>query len=159
MNSAKTEYFRDLDKLITEPIFVGNGIVDFESERRENMLTISISFEIAKECKVSDFLVFFERLIENRKKQLELYFDRRMIFYVWFDEQAAQLRFNCISIEHKIPPFDVEIKLVELDEIITDFLNSKYLEGIPLKECSLLNHELEERKTIDVILKIYYKLL
>ncbi len=43
MNLVKTEYFRDLDKLITEPIFVGNGIIDFESERRENMLTISIS--------------------------------------------------------------------------------------------------------------------
>lgn len=56
----KIEYFRNLDELITEPIFVGNGIVDFESERRENMLTISISFEIAKECKVSDFLVFLK---------------------------------------------------------------------------------------------------
>ncbi len=43
MNLVKTEYFRDLDKLITESIFVGNGIIDFESERRENMLTISIS--------------------------------------------------------------------------------------------------------------------
>ncbi len=159
MNLVKTEYFRDLDKLITESIFVGNGIIDFESERRENMLTISISFEIAKECKVSDFLVFFKKLVENRKKQLEPYFNRRMIFYVWFDEQAAQLRFNCISAEHKIPPFDAEIQLVALDEIITDFLNSKYLEGIPLEGCSLLNHELEEQKTIDVILKIYYKLL
>lgn len=57
MNSMKIEYFRNLDELVTEPIFVGNGIVDFENERRENMLTISISFEIAKECKVSDFLV------------------------------------------------------------------------------------------------------
>lgn len=82
-----------------------------------------------------------------------------MIFYVWFDEQAAQLQFNCISAEHKIPPFNVKIKLVALDEIITNFLNSKYLEGIPLEGCLLLNHELEEQKTIDVILKIYYKLL
>ncbi|MCH1910889.1 hypothetical protein L9Z41_15350 [Leptospira noguchii] len=82
-----------------------------------------------------------------------------MIFYVWFDEQAAQLRFNCISIEHKIPPFDVEIKLVELDEIITDFLNSKYLEGIPLGECSSLNCESEKQETIGFILKVYYKLL
>ncbi|AJR14488.1 hypothetical protein LEP1GSC034_1170 [Leptospira interrogans str. 2003000735] len=41
-----------------------------------------------------------------------------MIFYVWFDEQAAQLRFNCISAEHKIPPFNVEIKLVALMKLL-----------------------------------------
>lgn len=159
MSSAKAEYLRDLDKFIIEPIFVGNGISDFEREISENMLAISISFEIAKECKVTDFLDFFERLIQNRRKQLEAYPDRRMLFYVWFDEQAAQLRLSLISAEHKVPPFGAEIRLAALDEIITDFLRSKYLAGIPLSEFSIADPESETREPFDLILKVYYILI
>ncbi|WP_036043359.1 hypothetical protein [Leptospira alstonii] len=82
-----------------------------------------------------------------------------MLFYVWFDEQAGQLRLNLISAEHNVPPFGTEIKPIALDEIITDFLSSKYLEGIPLSEFSSGNFESEAKETPRLILKVYYIVL
>ncbi|EMJ67482.1 hypothetical protein LEP1GSC051_1754 [Leptospira sp. P2653] len=63
---------------------------------------------------------------------------------------------SLISAEHKVPPFGAEIRLAALDEIITDFLRSKYLAGIPLSEFSIADPESETREPFDLILKVYY---
>ena len=51
-------------------------------------------------------LILFERIIENRQQQLDqANTDHGMIFYLWFDELALQLRFNLISDAHERLPF------------------------------------------------------
>ncbi|MCB0752471.1 MAG: hypothetical protein KDC52_13445 [Ignavibacteriae bacterium] len=78
-----------------------------------------------------------------------------MLFYVWFDEQASQLRLNLISAEHTIPPFGAEVKHAPLQEIISDFLTSEHLEGIPLTESSQNESDFINTESSKYILKVY----
>ncbi|WP_210190653.1 hypothetical protein [Paenibacillus uliginis] len=57
-----------------------------------------------------------------------------MIFYLWFDQLACQIRFNLISVLHKKLPFQCDVEIVEhMDDIILTFLNSPFHDGIPIE--------------------------
>ncbi|NER17539.1 hypothetical protein GWK10_09980 [Spongiivirga citrea] len=79
-----------------------------------------------------------------------------MIFYLWFDEQAGQIRFNLINENHSKLPFTSKVEFAENQKIIiSDFLESEYLNGIPFSELD------EKNLTIDRenITKVYKELL
>jgi hypothetical protein len=80
-----------------------------------NMVTIGLSDENLKDWGKESFREFIlgcRHLYEIKRA------DRSMLFYSWYDEQAGQLRFSSISSEHKKPPFQCNIKYVELDFLI-----------------------------------------
>jgi hypothetical protein len=71
-----------------------------------------------------------------------------MLFYVWFDWQAAQLRFNLISDYESKLPFSLEIETINnLKPIIEEFLCFPYHNGFPVEEISDEDERIEERSS------------
>ena len=94
MNKLQQEikYFHDLEEIVTDPLLIDSGKMEFE-----NMWSISINSELADTITVEDLSIFFEKVISNRKAQAKtLNLATNLLFYLWFDEQASQLRFIII---------------------------------------------------------------
>lgn len=125
MSAAKHAYLQSLDEFVQEPILVGNGIADLEKETQENLLSVSLTPAVAKECSLSDFLRFFDLLTDQRRKQIKKFHGRKMRVFSWFDEQSGELKINFISSENITLPFDTPVVDAPLADIITEFLQSK----------------------------------
>ncbi|MEC0208720.1 hypothetical protein ABEX47_08375 [Paenibacillus ehimensis] len=131
----KEYYFKNLEAIITDIIFFGNSEQDLNEETINNMWRISLDLELVKTIKVGDYREFFLKVIQNRQEQVfRSPWNHGMIFYLWFDPLACQLRFNLISALHGRLPFQCNLEFVEnMDEIIIDFLNSPFHNGLPLQ--------------------------
>ena len=129
------------------------------SVRIANTWSISISNELGTQLGVKDFIDFFGKVISNRSKQIQISKNHTgMIFYVWFDWQAAQLRFNLISDYDSKLPFGYEIETVDnLEPIIEEFLSFRYHDGFQDEDVSIEDEEIEEQKS--KLLKVFiYKI-
>jgi len=73
------------------------------------------------------------KVVENRQQQLDQgNSNHGMIFYLWFDEQALQLRFNLISDFHERLPFTCQLNVLPTPGPILDrYLHYPYHEMIP----------------------------
>jgi len=156
----KQEYFDDLKEILTDEIYMGDSITELNNEISNNLWLISMPQELCSVTDKKDFLDFFEAVIENRKEQVaNPDKNHGMIFYLWFDSQACQLRFNLISDFHKKLPFGCKLEIIDnFDEIIDEFFNNKYHDGLPLGNCVDTTEENDNKKEIDeseYILKVY----
>lgn len=149
----KYEFFQDLEEIVTDPIFIGN----LNEEIENNTWSISISNELAVEIMVDDFKIFFDRVVANRKKQVENSNSPKMLFYVWFDWMAVQLRFSVISDDNAKLPFAGEVEITEnLELIIEDFLRFPYHDEIVLEEVQVDESEInEEDEAKKKLLKVF----
>ncbi len=160
MTYRQTEYFGEyLHNLVTFPLYVGSSPSDVHEEARRNMWSISISQEQAEALTKEDFLTFIEEVLQYKTRQVQdSDTDHGMLFYVWFDEQACQLRGSLVSDFHLRPPFACSLQLVDTPEDIVDnFLSSKYHDGIPSSELQEVtpSEDVPERDRTDYILNIY----
>lgn len=133
-----------LDELQADGIFLSD---EPAAGARENLWCISLPTELGLE--VSEWVDFLQRAVEIRRTLAELQPVRPVTFYVWHDEVAGQLRFSTAHCTRNNLPFGAGTALVEHpEEIIREFVDSPYVNGIPwteLKEISL--DELDERPT------------
>lgn len=124
MSEALNEFNKWLDELVQAPIYLTESIHEIDKEIYENCCLIGIDEELENELTVNDLLSFLMRIKESRAEALkksDLNID--LIFYLWHDEQAMQLRFNFINSNHSKLPFTAEYTLVEnAEDIIKDFL-------------------------------------
>ncbi|WCM59862.1 hypothetical protein [Paenibacillus polymyxa] len=131
----KELYFKDLENIITDTIFIGSSEYDLDEESANNMWCISSNIELKKALTLKDYRDFFNRVIQNRRDQIiGSTLNHGMIFYLWFDQLACQLRFNLISDLHKKLPFQCDLEIIEhMDDMILAFLNSPFHEGLPIE--------------------------
>ncbi|ETT38085.1 hypothetical protein C161_08173 [Paenibacillus sp. FSL R5-192] len=129
---SKEQYFKDLEEIIHDVIYIGSSDSELQKEIETNMWCISISEEISNEVNLSDFSAFIMNVIANRQNQINHSNKQSgLIFYLWFDFMASQLRFNLISDSNKELPFRCKIQNVsEPDEIIDLFLKSNVYDEI-----------------------------
>lgn len=151
----KDGYFKNLEDIITDPIFIGSSKEDLNEEISHNMWRISLGQELASQINTNEFVDFFNRVIDNRQNQLRsLNGKQGMIFYLWFDWMAIQLRFNLISSIHQKLPFGCELELLDsMEPIIEEFLAYPFLNGLPIEGYS----DGSEEKPY--VLKVYIKKL
>jgi len=151
----KADYFNNLNEIIVDSVFIGNTSDDLKSEIRNNTRGIGITNEVAKLVEVNDFIIFLNKVIQDRQRQItQSTQDHGMFFYVWVDHLAGQLRFNLISDFHSNLPFGCEIELTDnLESIITEFLESPFLNGI-----SIIEHDEENQPNNgSFVLRVYLK--
>lgn len=68
-----------------------------------------------------------------------------MLFYIWFDWQSAEKKFNLISDYDTALPFGCEIEITNrLEPIIEDFLRFPYHDGFPFEEVRNDDEQMEE---------------
>ena len=154
---TKEEYFDYLEDIITDTIYLTESTEELHKEIGQNMWQISIASETAQAITVSEFSQFINQVIQNRKEQLNAWAgNTKLLFYIWLDEQAAQLRFNFINSKHGRPPFGAKLERVESqDEIIHNFLNYQYLDGIPIDSLRFITEEDDDDIEEEYVLKIY----
>lgn len=123
---SKEQYFKDLEEIIHDVIYIGSSDSELQKEIETNMWCISISEEMSNKVNLTDFRGFIMNVIANRQNQINRSNKQNgLIFYLWFDSMVSQLRFNLISDSNKELPFRCKIQNVsEPDEIIDLFLKS-----------------------------------
>ncbi|WP_449601885.1 hypothetical protein [Paenibacillus sp. Marseille-Q9583] len=131
----KDEYFENLEEIITDQIYIGSSESDIQKEIETNMWRITIQPDLAKENLIDDFDNFINKVIENRQEQIGRSNSANgMIFYLWFDLMASQLRFNLISDVNKELPFACSIQYTgDKREVLEDFINSPLHNGLPIE--------------------------
>lgn len=144
----KNEFFQDLEEIVVDTLFIGESENDIDQEIANNTWSISISNELGTQLSVMDFMNFFGEVITNRRKQIKIS-NKGMLFYVWFDWQSAQLRFNLISDYDSKLPFNCEIQTIDnLEPIIEEFLSFPYHNGFPVEEIYEEDEEVEENNNL-----------
>ncbi|HSC25314.1 MAG TPA: hypothetical protein VLB80_03820 [Candidatus Babeliales bacterium] len=148
----------DLDVVIDSSILITGKSILQEQETLNNMWILSIDYCTAKRISVTHFIDFLSSLLQNKTKQLiQANISNSAIFYMWFDELAAQLRFNIISNVNQKLPFGCQIEIINSPNLILEeFLTSHYHSGISWNELKQLdntmNHDDDEKP---FILKVF----
>ena len=129
---TKEGFLHSIEEIVHAPLFIGE---DRQEEIANNMWRISVCSELANALTVEDLSAFFDRVISNRKEQVRLLKPiADMLFYLWFDEQASQIRFNVISDAETGLPFVCKIALTNnYNVILKNFLEHPFHDGIPLE--------------------------
>lgn len=145
-NMDKNEFFHSLEEIVVDPLFIGESLQDLDEETTNNTWSISISKELATEILVEDFIDFFQRVMSNRREQIRSSNNRDgMLFYIWFDWQSAQIKFNLLSDYDTALPFGCEIEITnKLEPIIVEFLRFPYHDGFPFEEVRDDDEKMEE---------------
>jgi len=131
-----TDFFNDLSNQISEPLYLTDKTDEVNEEINHNHWSLSAPTDIISQTTITDFLEFIQKVKDNYKNQLDKsLLDIDLIFYLWFDEMAGQLRFNFINSNHNKLPFGCKLKHTDRpEEIVDQYLKSKYHEGIPWNE-------------------------
>jgi len=119
------------------PLHIGRSASDLLREARGNLRVFSTSQAEAATLQLQDVIQALHNIITAHAQQLlEQYGNTHpMVFYCWMDEQAGQLRFSLVSAFHQKLPFSCTVKIVEqLADVVSAFLHSLYLDGVPLVE-------------------------
>ncbi|WP_216321318.1 hypothetical protein [Deinococcus aestuarii] len=104
-------------------------------EARGNLCCISISYDLAQQISTSALAGTLSIIRDSWQKRLAEYGKSTGNFYAYLDEQASQLRFSLISGVESSLPFGCPVDdSATLEEIVANFLNWPYLEGIPFSE-------------------------
>lgn len=138
---------------------------DEVEEINSNHFILSVPADIISQATTIDFLELIQKVKDNSKIQLnKSQLDIDLIFYLWFDEMAGQLRFNFINSNHDKLPFGCKLKYTDRpEEIIDQYLKSKYHEGIPWNELETIDipekiteaDELEKQLYDNLVLTVY----
>ena len=164
MSITKAQFFDDLSNQLSDPIYLTEKTNELSEEIKHNCWGFAAPPEIADQITTSDVLEFIQLVKENYKKQLALSpLNIDLVFYLWFDEMAGHLCFNFINSNHEKLPFGCKLRSANSAEaIISAYLQSNYLEGIPwselkpldtpeaLAEAERLEKEIHENFVLDV---------
>jgi hypothetical protein len=136
MTTAKTDFFNDISSQISEPMYLTDNIDELNEEIKHNHWVLTAPADIISQTTPFDFLEFIQKVKDHYKNQLDKsQLDIDLIFYLWFDELAGQLHFNFINSNHDKLPFGCKLKYTDRPEDIVDqYLKSRYHEGIPWSE-------------------------
>lgn len=112
MSNLKEEFLEIIRPFESAELYVTESIEDLKKEIYENMIPIGISENFVGAVEVNDILNFLERVKLNRKNQLlNSLIKVDLIYYVWYDSGAGQLRFNFINANHSKLPFGAKLNL------------------------------------------------
>jgi hypothetical protein len=124
MNIITIKKASDIKKIVTVPFYITGNKAHLQKEIDCNMWCLSFTSNSIEKITIQELSQSIDSLILNKKKQLHSnnpFFPA--LFYLWFDKQALQLRFNCISnIDNKLP-FGCTLMLLDSPiDIFKDFL-------------------------------------
>jgi len=150
----------DLNFVINAPLKVPLIAVEDKTSNNnaiiKNMWVLSFSLTAINEIHAQDLIKFVAKFLEKKRQEItQKGIASPIVFYMWFDEMAAQLRFNTIIAFNKKLPFGCKVDIVDSPEpIIQDFLASHYHDGIPWSELEESEDDLDEDEE-PFILKVF----
>jgi hypothetical protein len=123
MNSIKISALGQFDPIVADSLCLSGE----EAEGMcHNMWCITLEGDLIDNITLEQLKHFVDRLIENREQQVKninLY--KNVLFYMWFDQQALQLRFNVITGDVNSLPFACKVRLYNAPvPILNNFINT-----------------------------------
>lgn len=124
----------DFNFIFHDEIKLFGNTNSIQEEIYNNMWIIDIGNKFAKKITLQDLTNFLTNLVQNRSQQIqEKYPDLKATFYIWYDPQSVQLRFNIISGEKIRPPFGCSINILKSPlPILKTFLDNIQKDPHPL---------------------------
>lgn len=109
----------DLDFILNDEIMLFGNINSIDEEIYHNMWIIDIEREFCKKIALQDLTMFIKNLLQNRSLQVESkYPGAKATFYLWYDPQSIQFRFNILSGENITLPFGCKLNILNSYETI-----------------------------------------
>jgi hypothetical protein len=97
---------RDLEKLLYAKITLIDRDILTQKEIYQNFHGFDCSEIFIKDLTLNYLQTFVKKLVENRKQQVTaLHHEPGAVFYLWYDEQTLQIRFNVLSGKNRPLPF------------------------------------------------------
>lgn len=123
---TKEAYWADLQEIVTDPLYLARSHHDLPREIQDNVWSLSLPQSLAAMFHPAEVKAFLHQVKQNRQAQLQqLDFPLKLHYYLWYDEQAGQLRFNFITTRTATLPFRAPIEASETEEeIIAAFLQA-----------------------------------
>jgi hypothetical protein len=165
MAVSKIDFFNDLLNQISEPIYLTDRTDEIKEEVFNNSWSLGAPHEIISQIAPNELLDFIEKVKRAYKIQLDKsHLDINLIYYLWFDEMAGQIRFNFINSNHEGLPFGCKIKYSDSpEEIIEHYLKSEHpgeilwgeLETVEMTENNNKTDPQETALNIEFVLNVY----
>lgn len=121
---TKKEFLKDIEDIKSDKLLITDSTDNVDQEIKNNCWSISINDELSNEFSADELASFLKEVKTDRREQLrESKIKVGLIYYLWADGQAGQLRFNFINSNHDKLPFGSQLTLVTMEnEILTDYL-------------------------------------
>lgn len=161
MNHIVITTLLDLQSIINEPLNVSEKQ---SSTNFPNMWALTFDDDVIKSIRLEDLKKFFIDLLRNWSLQL-FKMDPRLQakFYLWFDQQASQLRFNLIFDIDSPLPFGCKLDITHsLEPLLNDFLTVTHQLATQRQDIEFFDPaaDLEDDDDTDsYVLKVYVKIL
>ncbi|HEX4068657.1 MAG TPA: hypothetical protein VHX42_01040 [Candidatus Babeliales bacterium] len=123
MNVITVSNLDQLNLIFNDLVSLSGGLSE---EIYHNMWCVSLEGNLIESITFKQLKSFVDELIKHRELQLkDKIFLRGVVFYMWFDQQALQLRFNIITGDATSLPFECKIQLqTSPDLILNKFINT-----------------------------------
>ena len=157
MNFITIKNLNNFQQIIESPVFIGCDEALLNMEISTNMWAISIAPKILKNISLDYLSEFTKNLLHKKIQQIsQLSVPCPVIFYMWFDEMASQLRFNIISESNKKLPFSCKLNIINSpNQVLIDFLKSQHNPVIPWSDLEEVTNDSEELDEIPFILNVF----
>jgi len=121
---TKKEFLKDIEEIKWDKLLITDSIDNVDEEIKTNCWSITFNDELAKKFSVDELTTFLKEVKTNRREQLRnSKINVGLIYYLWVDGQAGQMRFNFINSNHEKLPFKSQLDFVTKEnEILTDYL-------------------------------------
>jgi hypothetical protein len=161
MNHIIITRLSDLQNIINEPI-------DFSENQSPtyfpNMWALTFDDDLIKNIQLDDLKFFLTELLNNRRIQLlKKSATLQAKFYLWFDEQILQLRFNLLFDTNNPLPFGCKLDIIHDSEtILKEFLTIIHqvaLQGEDIEFFDPSEDFEDEDDENNYVLKVYVEIL
>ena len=124
---TKQEFFKTIEDIKSDKLLITDSVDNLNEEIQNNCWSISINDELSKEISVDELANFLKEVKKDRQEQLRHSNSKAgLVYYVWVDGQAGQLRFNFINSNHGKLPFGSQLTFATIEkEILTDYLTRR----------------------------------
>jgi len=144
---------RWLKKLKKEPLCLGPGV----NETWENLWRFGIPARVTRRLKAEQVVAFFREIADFWTPKTPEESPR--LVYCWHEVLTGCINICAVSDIHNGPPFGATVVDTPLEEIVRDYLASKYHDGIPLGEFRLWQEGEEEPEEQPYVLPVWSEIL
>ena len=159
MNYLIINNIENFNEIIESPIFIGCNKELLEREISTNMWAISLDDQVIKHISIDTLSQFIDNFVDKKQQQLtDMNISCSVIFYLWFDEMAAQLRFNIISYYNGKLPFGCDLNIIDSSQpILKAFLQSQQNPEISWNELQEIADDYDETEEIAFVLDVFIR--
>jgi hypothetical protein len=164
MNYIEINTVLDLQKVIEAPIYISGQEFLLDEEIDINMWAMAFNSDLVQRITTEVLILFLSELLQKRRCQIVQISNIKVLFYMWFDKQALQLRFNLISgANGSSLPFGCKINILDSpNSIFESFIAVARHVAVEGDDIEFIDHDddmSDENEFEGYVLDVYVKVI